>query len=106
MKFNETSVFEKNIEYEIKDNLVTVFMKHRGFFARIAQKFFKKPKISRIKLDENGSYVFLNIDGMKTLKELKRDISKDKPEILGMDSERFYKFINTLYNNHFIRIKK
>ncbi len=47
--------------------LVTLEIENCGVFNRIAQKLFKKPKISYIHLDQNGSFIWLQIDGEKDL---------------------------------------
>ena len=39
------------------ENKVTIEIENKGFFNRIAQKFFKKPKISYVHLDEMGSFI-------------------------------------------------
>ena len=36
---------------------------HKGFYDKIAQKFFKTPKVSDIELDEIGTFVWEAIDG-------------------------------------------
>ena len=52
------------------DGIVTLNIENKGFFNRIAQMFFKKPKISYIHLDEMGSFVWPLIDGEKTILEI------------------------------------
>lgn len=42
-------------------------MHNKGFFDRIAQKLFGRPEISRIHLDETGSFVWSCIDGSSIL---------------------------------------
>jgi hypothetical protein len=61
-----------NIEYEVdKDNIVTILVKQDHKI----QKFFRKlkfriPEYKKISFDEYGSYVFLQIDGIKTIKDI------------------------------------
>ena len=41
-----------SIEYETdSENIVTVLIEWNGFYHKIAQKFFHRPKISEVKLD-------------------------------------------------------
>ena len=50
------------IEYETNDKgQVTVMIEWRGFYHRIAQRFFKRPKVSAIKLDDYGSFLWQSI---------------------------------------------
>ena len=53
-----------------KDGKVTIHMEHRGFYPWIAQKFFKRPRISHIDLDAQGSFVYRHINGERTVEEL------------------------------------
>ena len=54
------------VEYETGDDgIVTVYIEWKGFYHRIAQKFFKRPRVSDVKLDGYGSFVWLAIDDVK-----------------------------------------
>ena len=64
-------VRNKNITWKQDDeNKVTLEIENTGFFNKIAQTFFKKPKISYVHLDENGSFLWPLLDGEKTILEL------------------------------------
>ena len=43
---------------------------HKGFYDKIAQKFFKTPKVSDIELDEIGTFVWEAIDGSRTVYDI------------------------------------
>ena len=45
---------------------VEVAVVNRGLFNRIAQLLFRKPKVSKIELDELGSFIWQEMDGAKT----------------------------------------
>ena len=46
-----------DIEYETNEKgTITVFIRWEGFFNKIAQKFFHRPKVSSIDLDDYGSF--------------------------------------------------
>ena len=47
---------EKKIFWKIEENIVNLDVENKGFFNRIAQKFFGQPKISHISLDKNGIF--------------------------------------------------
>ena len=68
----------------------------------IAQKIFKKPRISHIALDKYGSFVWQQMDGKRNV----YDISKLVSERFGKDAEpvveRLVKYIQILYQNKFI----
>ena len=59
---------EKNpeIEYEAdEDGIITVLIEWKGFYHKIAQKLFRRPRVSDIRLDELGSFVWNAVDGKK-----------------------------------------
>lgn len=84
------------------EGIVTVDMVHRGFYARIAQKFFHTPRISHIELDEYGSFLWKEIDGVKTVGELAQKMKSR----FGAQAEPLYdrlvKYMQILHNNRFI----
>ena len=55
---------------EDDDKLIVIKQKNKGFYSKIAQKFFDRPKISNIHLDEFGSFVWKQIDGEKDIAEI------------------------------------
>ena len=60
----------KNPEYKWETNekgRVVIDEPNVGFFNRIAQKFFHRPKVSHIQLDAYGSFVWQQIDGKNTI---------------------------------------
>ncbi len=99
------SINTKNT-WDEKDGIVTINMVHRGFYHKLAQKVFKTPKISRIDLDEFGSFVWKSIDGNKTVYEIAMLVKEkfgDKAEPLY---ERLVKYFQILKNNKFVILRK
>lgn len=82
--------------------MVTVHVVNKGFYHLLAQKLFKRPRISHIKLDEYGSFVWQQMDGQRTI----YDISHPVKEKFGKDAEpvleRLVQFFRILYRNKFI----
>lgn len=95
----------RNPEFSWKENdqgIVTVDLVHKGFFDKLAQKLWVTPKVSHIKLDRFGSFVWMQIDGSRNLMEigcLVREEFGDKAEPLY---ERLSKFMMTLKDNGFV----
>lgn len=56
--------------YQEESGLVVLEMEHKGIFHLLAQKLLKKPKTTKIHMDEYGSYVWTLIDGKKTVFEV------------------------------------
>jgi hypothetical protein len=49
---------------------VTVDMENKGFTNKVAQKFFKRPSVSHIKLEGMGSFIFTKIDGNRSVYDI------------------------------------
>lgn len=89
-----------------ENSIVTLEIENKGVFNKIAQKLFKKPKISYIHLDEMGSFIWPYIDGKRDITEigvLVREHFGDKAEPLY---ERLSQYFKTLESYGFIEFNK
>ena len=99
----------RNSDYEwhiIEDDIVEIHVVNKGIFNKLAQKFLKKPKISKIKLDKYGGIVWQAIDDTSDIGKIAdkvRDIFEDNE---NMFYERLVKFFHILKENKFITYKK
>lgn len=87
---------------EDEEGIVTIHMVHRGFYAAIAQKFFHTPRVSHIKLDEYGSFLWKELDGRRSVGQLAQRMKEqfgDKAEPLY---DRLVHYMQILHNNKFI----
>ena len=89
-----------------EDNLVVLETSRNGLFDKIAQKFFKVPKTSYIKLDKHGSFIWKCIDGDKTIYEISKDVHREFNKDAEPLIERLVTFFNILKDNKFITYKK
>jgi hypothetical protein len=94
-----------NLEYEVdKDGIVTVLEKQDHKI----QKFFRKlkfaiPEYKKITMDEYGSYVFLQIDGSKTVKDIGETLEVKYGNEVHPLYERLLLFLNHIDANcHYI----
>ena len=87
---------------ENEDGLVTLNIENKGFFNRIAQKVFKRPKISHVHLDKYGSFVWLQIDGQKTIFDIGADVDSHFGEKSHPLYERLAKFFQILHSYGFV----
>ena len=94
-----------DIEYQTGDNgKVTVFIEWKGFYHRIAQKFFHRPRVSDIQLDDYGSFVWLAIVDNKDVHQLSKELDARFPN-MEKSLSRLIKFLEILRDNHLIRWK-
>ena len=94
-------ISEKNT-WSVEENVVTVHMVHRGFYATIAQKIFHRPRVSHIKLDDLGSFVFQHIDGTRTIGQLALLVKEEFGEKAEPLYDRLVQYMQILRNNGFV----
>ncbi len=87
---------------EKDDGLVEVDMENRGFFNAVAQKFFKRPKVSHISFDKYGSTLWLALDGKATVNDVLSKMKNAFPEESEKMLNRVVHFLNTLEIHKFI----
>ncbi len=87
-----------------KDGIVTLEIENKGFFNFLAQKLFKKPRISYIHLDEMGSFVWPIIDGEKDITELGKSVDEHFGEKAHPLYERLAKYFAILESYGFITL--
>ena len=89
-----------------KRGFITIDIENKGFFAKITQRFFHKPKISHIHLDETGSYIWRSIDGERTVRQIADIIEDNFGERAKPYYERTERYFKSLYEYGFIKWKK
>ena len=85
-----------------EDGVVTIHMVNRGFYNTLAQKLFHTPRVSHIKLDEYGSFLWMRIDGVKTVGQLALELKEAYGEKAEPLYDRLVKYMQILHNNRFI----
>lgn len=95
-----------NRPWHIKDDdMVEIEMENKGFYHRIAQKFFHRPKVSHIALDKYGTALWLMIDGTNTVYDIVQGMEEIFPDEKDKMLNRVVTFMTTLETNSFINIK-
>ncbi len=92
-----------DLDWDISEGTVVVHQENRGFYARIAQKFFSSPKISHISLDEFGSFVWQCIDGKSDIYEIGVKVKEEFGEKAEPIYERLTRFMEILKQAGYIR---
>lgn len=110
MKNNEdvlNLVFKKNenIEYKVNDSGIVIIQEKQDHkIQRVFRKLrFKIPMYKNIELDECGSFIFLQVDGNKNVKELGEILESKYGEESHPLYERLLLFLNHIeVNCHYI----
>lgn len=84
---------------------VTLEIENRGVFNTVAQKLFKKPRISYVHLDEHGSFVWRLIDGERDIVAVGEEVKKHFGEKAEPLYERLAKYFQILESYGFINFK-
>ena len=89
-----------SIDYEVKDKIVTILEKQN----HPIQNFFRKLKFrihlyKKIKLDEYGSFIFLQIDGKKTVEEIGENLESEYGDATHPLYERLTMYLNHIHVN-------
>lgn len=97
-----------NPEYEWEEDaegIVTVHVKNKGFYNWLAQKMFRRPPVSRIALDEYGSFVWRQMDGARSVYEISGLLSARFGKEAEPVIERLVAYIRILDRNKFIGMR-
>ena len=96
-------VRSQHVNWSKEDSgMVVLSIENKGFFNRLAQLLFKKPKISYIHLDEIGSFVWPLIDGEKTIGDMAEDVKLHFSEKADPVYERLARYFQILASYNFI----
>ena len=94
------------LEFSIgEQGAVTLFQENRGVFHFLAQKWFHKPQVSRIHLDEMGNFVWPLIDGQRTVYEIAELVREEFGEKAEPLYERLVRYIQNLEKYGFVEVK-
>ena len=109
MKKQETNYLDKipvhpeGIPWKADENgIVTLEIENKGVMNRIAQKLFKRPKVSYIHLDKTGSFVWPLIDGKKSITDLAAEVDAEFGEEAHPLYERLVQFFRVFDSYKFI----
>ena len=94
------------LQWDKDGDIVTLHVKHRGFFAMIAQKCFNRPRVTHLDLDDFGSFLWASMDGNKTVGELADALKSQFGEDVEPLYNRLVSFLQLLYQNDFIYWRK
>lgn len=89
--------------YTVSDEgIVTLNIENKGIFNKIAQKFFRKPKISYVHLDEMGSFIWPIMDGKMDITEIGKLVEEKFGDAANPLYERLAKYFQILDSYGFV----
>ena len=87
---------------EDESGIVILDMVHQGLFDKIAQGLFATPKVSHIRLEAFGSFIWKQIDGQRDLAEIGALVKAEFGDRAEPLYGRLAQYFETLAGNHFI----
>ncbi len=98
----------ENLDFSVEEKgLVVLNIENKGVFNKIAQKLFRKPKISHIHLDEMGSFNWQTMDGKMDITEIGKLVEEKFGDEANPLYERLAKFFQILDSYGFVEwVKK
>ena len=87
------------------ENMVVLEVENNGLFNTIAQKLFKKPKVSYIHLEEFGSFIWPEIDGKQNISEIATKVKEHFGEKAEPLYDRLLKYFLSLESYGFVKLK-
>ena len=85
-----------------EDGMVEIDMENKGFYHFIAQKFFRKPRVSHISLDRYGSVFWQSIYGGNNVMDIIHIMEKEFPGETDRMLDRVVTYMATLQRSGFI----
>ncbi|MBE5942297.1 MAG: PqqD family protein [Lachnospiraceae bacterium] len=97
----------ENFSWETDESgTVVVSVEHKGFFDKIAQKYFGKPAVSQIHLEEMGSFIWPLIDGERDVMQIGKEVKEHFGEKAEPLYPRLVQYMAMLENQGFVIIEK
>ncbi len=85
-----------------EEGIITLEIDNKGWANWIAQKFFRRPKVSYIHLDKFGSFAWSIIDGESDIYALGKKVEEHFGEEANPLYERLAQYFRILESYHFI----
>ncbi len=85
-----------------EQGMVTLEIENNGWANRVAQKLFRRPKVSFVHLDEMGSFLWPLLDGDKTIIRLGELVEERFGEEAHPLYERLARYFQILDSYHFV----
>ena len=94
----------EGLAFHDNDKGLTVLdVENTGFYNRIAQRFFHRPRVSHIALDKYGTALWRLLDGERSVFCLVQEMKAAFPDEEDRMLDRCVQFLHTLEVNRFIR---
>ena len=87
---------------DLKERVI-LEVENTGIMNKIAQNLFNKPRFTKVHLDANGSFIWLLIDGKRTVADIAVLVKEQFGEAAEPLYPRIIKYFQIVESYHFIR---
>lgn len=94
-------VYRRNVPAAEAETVI-LYLEHRGVYDRLAQRVFGRPAVSRISLDELGSFIWRHIDGERSVYEIGQCVEAEYRERAQPLYTRLLRFLYIMEQNGLI----
>ncbi len=92
-----------HIRWDTDDKgVVTLSIENKGWANKLAQVFFRRPKVSYVHLDEMGSFIWPLLDGKKNIIKIGELVEEHFGENAHPLYERLARYFQIMDSYHFI----
>ncbi|NLK21184.1 MAG: PqqD family protein [Epulopiscium sp.] len=95
----------KRILWKIKKGRVILTINRSTPFDRLMHKLFKIPLRTNVELEEFGSFIWQQCDGIKTIYDISQNLEDKFGERVNPVLERLLVYMKSLKDNNFITLK-
>ena len=96
-------VYSESCRYRMGDKgEVIILVENKGVFHWIAQKFFHRPRVSQIHLDEMGNFIWPLMDGERTVYDIAMLVREEFGEKAEPLFERLVQYVKNLESYGFV----
>lgn len=89
-----------------QDGIVTIHIENKGLMNVIFQKILRKPRVSYVHLDAQGSFVWKLCNGSRTIEEIAEAVHREFGEAADPLYERLLKFFEITESYDFVSWKR
>lgn len=89
-------------DFEVRDGKVYLIFHHDKPIEKFASWLVKKPRVTDIELDEIGSYIWLSMDGKRTVYDIGQKLEKKFGEKCEPIYDRLIAYLRTMRKSGYI----
>lgn len=94
----------ESMEWNCDDSgRITLIVENKGFFNRAAQKLLNKPAKTQVHLDEFGNFIWMHLDGTRSVYEIAVELKEKFGEKAEPLYERLIMYMERLREQGFIQ---